>query len=584
MFGERYFAARERLAAVTAGIAALAAETGTKLAGTGALGDLADGLGPPFLFVVCGEVNAGKSALLNALFGHDLCPTSQLPETRQVRWYRHGERTRDVTVVPHLEECYRPLGWLRDFHLIDTPGIAAPTAEHQRLSARLLPTAALVLVVLPVSNPWGAATWNFLSQLPPEVHGRLVLVIQQCDRVAAADIAVILGHMRDLSLKRLGFSLPTFAVSAKLAFEAKQSAPVDARRLAASGFPALERHIAAHVCDAPERQAMLESWRAQAAAALRAVDDRLESQGRMIRHQAVFLEDEEHNIAGMRERFIARLPHHLHGVAEVFQQESVWVGHLLRRRLGALRSVYRLLVGDSTSHAMETAFIERLQATVEAVAEKDGEEVVDACRQHWNELAERVLKVMNVKLGDASQLDGTLLAMRSRFVKRLGQAAREGIGNLKVRTQLGKELARRNLSLKSFTFVTLLLVAAGATCGALGLALAPQLLMAGAAFFALTGLVIAWLTRRVVVADFQERLLDTCGGFAAALRSDYEEALRIVFQDYSETLAAIRRHLVVAKGSLEPRQKRWHELFLTLKEIEQDLAEIPPGARSGARW
>jgi hypothetical protein len=29
--------------------------------------------------------------------------------------------------------------------------------------------------------------------------------------------------------------------------------------------------------------------------------------------------------------------------------------------------------------------------------------------------------------------------------------------------------------------------------------------------------------------------------------------------------------LVVAKGTLEPRQKRWRELFLTLKALEQDL-------------
>jgi hypothetical protein len=74
-----------------------------------------------------------------------------------------------------------------------------------------------------------------------------------------------------------------------------------------------------------------------------------------------------------------------------------------------------------------------------------------------------------------------------------------------------------------------------------------------------------------VVTGFQDRLLDTCGGFASALKSDYEEALRIVFQDYGDTLGAIRRHLVAAKGTLEPRQKRWNELFLTLKALEQDL-------------
>jgi hypothetical protein len=580
MFGERYFAARERLASVMSGIAALAAETGTELAGPAALGTLADGLGPPFLFIVCGEVNAGKSALFNGLFGHDLCAVSQLPETRQVTWYRYGEVAREVAVLPLLEECYRPLSWLRDFHLIDTPGINSAVTGHLEITERFLPVAALVMFVLPVSNPWGAATWNVISRLPAEVLDRVVLVIQQCDRVNPADIGVILGHMRDLSVKRLGRPLPTFAVSAKLAFEARQSVPVDASRLAVSGILTLEEHISRQVCDAPDRQAMLETWREQAAAALRAVDDRLENQGRTIRFQSGFLEDEERNITGMRERFIARLPSHLSGVAEVFQRECVWVGALLRKRLGALRSVYRLFAGDATSHAMETAFIERLQATVEEVAEKDGAELVAACRDHWNELAERAFTAMGVRLGDAVRLDETLLAVRNRFVKRLGQAAREGIGNLKVRNQLGNDLARRNLSLKSFTFVTLVLLTIGATCGALGLALVPEILVGLALLFALAGWLIAQLTRRVVVADFQDRLLDTCGGFAAALRTDYEEALRIVFQDYGETLGAIRRHLVVAKGTLEPRQKRWNELFLTLKALEQDMLDN----RRAERW
>lgn len=568
MFGERYFTARGRLAGVMAGIGALAAETGTELTDPG---ELADGLGPPFVFVVCGEVNAGKSALFNGLFGHDLCPMNKLPETKVVAWYQWGPAATEVVVVPLLEERYRPLGFLRDFHLIDTPGINSAVVGHQQITDRLLPVAELVMFVLPVSNPWGAVTWNVISRLPAAVLEKVVLVIQQCDRVDPADIGVILGHMRVLSQQRLGREVPTFAVSAKLAFEAKQGVPVDGRRLAASGFPALEAYLATQVCDSPWRQAKLETWRGQAAAALRAVESQLEKQGKVIGTQAVFLEDEERNIAGMRERFIARLPSHLSGVAEVFQRESVWVGRLLRRQLGVLRSVYRLFVGDPTSHAMETAFIERLQATVEAVAEKDGEEVVAACRQHWNELAERALQVMGVRLGDAVQLDERLMEVRNRFVKRLGRAAREGIGQLKVRNQLGNDLSRRNLSLKSFTLVTLLLVTMAGTCGALAVPVVPLILLGMAGVFGLAGWVIARLSRRVVVTGFQDRLLDTCGGFASALKSDYEEALRIVFQDYGDTLGAIRRHLVAAKGTLEPRQKRWNELFLTLKALEQDL-------------
>jgi len=89
--------------------------------------------------------------------------------------------------------------------------------------------------------------------------------------------------------------------------------------------------------------------------------------------------------------------------------------------------------------------------------------------------------------------------------------------------------------------------------------------------FLVGGTVAAWNTRRAIIRDFQGRLLDTCGTFANTLRWDYEEALRVVFQDYTDTLAAVRKHIAAEKAGLEPRTKRWQELFLTLKAIEQEL-------------
>lgn len=573
MFGEHYFAARGRLASLMGGIGALASETGTELGAGASVAELADGHGPPFLLVVCGEMNVGKSALLNGLFGENLCPMAVGPETLRVKWYRHGEVARDESVIPMLDECYRPVEFLRDFQLIDTPGINSSAVGHQEITDRFLPVASMVMFVLPVANPWSAVAWNFMSAQPAGVLDRAVLVIQQCDKRSAADLAVILGHMRDLSRQRLGRELPTFAVSAKQGYEARRAEPVDGEKWAESGFEALARHVSEAVCGSLERRGMLERWRLQAATALRLVDDRLEQQSRLIRMQSEFLEEEERNIEGMRERFIARLPDHLAEVAEVFRSEAVWVARLLWRRLGAVRSVGRLFVGDATGHVVEAAFVERLQATVEAVAERDAGEVAAVCKRHWNELAERVREVMGVELGDSVYLESALADLRGRFVRRLGLAAREGIGSLKVRYQLGRDLARRNLSLKSFTFVTLLWLTLAGVAGAMGLRVVPEVLAGLAGLFALAGVVIAWLTRRVVVAGFRERLLDTCGGFATGLRTDYEEALRVVFQDYGDTLQAIRRHLVAARRTLEPRQKRWNELFLTLKEYEQDASD-----------
>jgi predicted GTPase len=571
MFGERYFATRERLAEVIHGIASLASETATDLGGQLPLQEVQNGLGAPFLFVVSGEVNAGKSTLINGLFGRDLCRVNILPETDRVLWYQYGNPARDVEITPMLEERYRPVDFLRDFNLIDTPGTNSVVQNHQEITARFLPSADLILFVFPVTNPWGAATWNFISELPPEILQGVVFIIQQADAREPIDIKVILGHMADLSMKRLGHVPPIFAVSGKIACEAKRATPFVIEHFQRSGYPELESFISKTVCESPARKAILESWRGQAAAALRTVEDRFENQTRALSIQGRFLDTIEREIDGIRERFVVRLPRHLAGVAEVFETEAVWVSKRLRRRLGAISSFFRLFVGDRTGPAIETLFVTRLQAAVEAVAEKDGVEVVEFCRTHWSELGERVKEAMGIDLGSAAPLDETLAVAKKRFVQRLGIAARQGIDNLKVRNQLDKDLRRRNVALKSFTFMTLLLLTGGAVCGALGVQWAPAILCGLSAAFFIGGIVVATVTRKAITAEFQRRLLDTCGGFASTLYADYEEALRVVFQDYAGSLSVVRTHLAREKLAIEPRLRRWQELFLTLKAIEQEL-------------
>lgn len=570
-FGERYLATRERLSEVMRGIVALGEESGITLADELPLEEIRSGLGSPFLFVACGEVNAGKSTLLNGLFGKELCRVNILPETDHVIWYRYGDPPRDVKVTPMLEEKYRAVDFLRDFNLVDTPGTNSVAQGHQGITERFLPSADLILFVFPVSNPWGAATWNFLSHLPDEALQKVVFIIQQADQREQKDLDVIRGHMRDLSMKRIGHVPPIFSVSGKEALAAKLATPFASERLKASGYPELEDFIARRVCESPARKNALETWRSHAAAALRKVEDRIEEQTHGLNEQGRFLEEVEREIDAMRENFVQRLPHHLAGVAEVFETETVWVGKILRRTLGTARSLFRLFVGDRTGHQMESLFIERLQLAVETVAEKDGVEVVNACRNHWTGVADRVLERLGVNLGDSEQLEETLELAKKRFVQRIGRSARQGIGNLKVRNQLDKELRRRNVALKSFTFMTLLLLTTGASCGALGLPWLPGILCGGAGLFLSAGLWVSLVTRKSISRDFNERLLDTCGSFASTLRSDYEEALRIVFKDYTTTLGRIGKHLAGEKLAIEPRLKRWQELFLTLKAIEQEL-------------
>jgi hypothetical protein len=382
---------------------------------------------------------------------------------------------------------------------------------------------------------------------------------------------VILGHMTDLSMKRLGRVPPIFAVSAKLACEAKRATPIAADLLAASGFPALEDFISNTICFSPARRLTLETWRDQAATALLAVEDLIATQSSTIQSQTLFIEQIEGEIDEIREQFVTRLPSHLASVAEVFERESAFVTRCLLSRLRSLPSLLRLFTGDQTGLAIEAVFIERLQSAVVDVAEQDGGKVADACHSHWQNLAQRVKSVLGVDLITANPIDETVANARKRFVRDLGHAAREGIGNLQVRNPLDKELRKRNDALKSFVFMTLVLTNIGSICGALNVPWLPGILCGLAALFLAGGVMTAWATQTSIARDFQRRLLDTCGAFASTLHSDYAEALRVVFHDYAASLNNVHTHLDRENHAIEPRRRLRQQLYLTLKAIEQDL-------------
>jgi predicted GTPase len=93
----------------------------------------------PLLFVVVGEVKAGKSTLLNALFGQDFCKVDVLPATDRIYIFKYASHEEMVDISAQVTERYQPIGFLQDFNIVDTPGTNTMVAEHQTITENFIP-------------------------------------------------------------------------------------------------------------------------------------------------------------------------------------------------------------------------------------------------------------------------------------------------------------------------------------------------------------------------------------------------------------------------------------------------------------
>ncbi len=247
MIGDDYFELRSRIGTDMLALGAALRETGGDAESAAIIDNLIASLKEPFVFVVVGEVNVGKSTFLNALFGQDFSQTGVMPTTGKILFFRHGQEHCVTPVTPTLDEVYAPVDFLRDFHIVDTPGTNSVENEHQFITERFVPIADLVIFVFSAMNPWGASAWQFLEKVHREWMRHVIFVLQQSDLRSPEEIQVITDYMGQLTRQRFGRDFPLFPVSGKKAILARDAGIEQGRMHRESGFHALEAHISSIV-------------------------------------------------------------------------------------------------------------------------------------------------------------------------------------------------------------------------------------------------------------------------------------------------------------------------------------------------
>lgn len=571
MFGERYFATRQRLTDVVVGVRQLGEECGIDVSKLADEGDFLKGLNSPFLFVVCGEVNAGKSTLLNGLFGKEICKVNVLPETAKVHWYRYGREPRTVEEAPALEGRYLPIDFLQDFNIIDTPGTNSIEKGHQQVIERLLPIADLLLFVFPVSNPWGAATWQFISRLPEEQLQNTAFILQQADLREPEDVEVILEHMRTLAEQKTGYRPVVYPVSGKLAVEAKQSDPFSSHVWRKSGYPSLEAFVSRRVAGSSDRRNLLREVCESTQVVLRRIEDLIETRTATLDHDQRFLQELESEVDVRREGQADELSGRLAGLGEVFYKQGMAARDTLLARMSIPQSFVSLFQEELIPTQIEKGLTEAVKEAVEEQAAQDGVELVKSCRGHWETVVPRIQENLAVSAPDFDQETEALSGTSERFVRRLGRSAKQGVAHLKIRGTLEFQMEGRRAVLRRYMAGVLLLLSVAGVLGGLGLAPWPWFAIGGSVLLLVIAGVYAVKTRESLCRDFVERVEDLRQPFSDSLTDDYKDGVREFYVEYGGLFEIVRRRIADQKLLLKPRLARWNDLFLELKAIEQEI-------------
>lgn len=180
------------------------------------LADLRDRIDEPFMFVIVGEVKAGKSSFINALLGEpDLCAVAPSPMTDTIQQILYGEVLKTEEVSPYFKRIYQPSEILKDIAIVDTPGTNTIIAHHQEITERFIPGADLIVFVFESKNPYRQSAWDFFDFMHEEWHKKIVFVLQQKDLMEPSDLDINKKGVVDYAHQK-GIKQPiVFAVSAK---------------------------------------------------------------------------------------------------------------------------------------------------------------------------------------------------------------------------------------------------------------------------------------------------------------------------------------------------------------------------------
>jgi small GTP-binding protein len=579
MIGEDYLQIRAQLGTALYALNSLAHDLQATPETIETLQGLNTGLREPFLFVVMGEVKAGKSTLLNAIFGRDFCRADVLPATDRIYLFKYAAEPKDVPINEHLTELYRPNNFLRDFNIVDTPGTNTIVPEHQKIAEEFVPMADLVLFVFSITNPWAASAWEFLSLIHNKWKKNVVFILQQADLRNAEEVATVKTHLEQTAREKLGASLPIFAVSAKTAFEAKTGDPEKRDALLKqSHFDELERYIGETIAGGETRAGKLQSVCQSAHIIAQELGEKAKGAFATIQKDNDRIQQLGGVLEERKEQSLRQVGGVLWSLAQNFERTQKKSEELLTHQLSWART-FQLLFRKQKWHTdFQESIDQQLRENLKRQIANSIELLETDLKGVWQQLHESIQRTFASEVpSPAAPPD--FINERDQLLKKIELTLMEKMSGHAIEEQMTKMFndAAAWMRLPGIAAVA----GGGATLAAL-LAHVAIVGIAGSvtAVAALSGAAVAVVKRNQILAEFRKQMAAKREDILNPVEDHLGHAINLFYQELGATFQPLLAFCALQRKIYEPVLTRLKQLDETFARLSAELG-VDEGERKG---
>jgi GTPase SAR1 family protein len=541
-----------------------------------ALEDTVEGLrrniNEPFLFVVVGEVKAGKSSFINALLSAEVCETDIEPRTDAIQQIVYADQPFITQIEANLRKIGLPIDILKDISIVDTPGTNTIIQEHQIITERYIPNSDLTFFVLFAKNPYQKSAWDFLDFVSAEWRKKVVFILQQADLLKPLDLQTNLDRVREYAHQKQIRSPIIFATSADRELSGDRDN---------SGFNEVRAYIRDMVSSGESYRIKLRSVSGTTQKIIDALSDD-------VRGLQVQLDADRRTVDSIRSRIAAgrkRSRYEVDNLTERligrYDSLSGRIKREFRESLSVFTVIRRSFVGLFNRDASMQAWIEDFQERCQRDLKTSLEEVSNEGAQHFVDGIRQLLEGLTQDLNNVqkTQIQGNLISIKILERRQeVIESVKSKVDQLFADEELTQSISTNADSMAAEIVGGAIASVAGIILHIIEFTVAEAILNAVGIAFAGIGVVIfavgiAWQRNRII-QRFEQALDSEKDHFKIEVTDRLNQKLSIIYEEVERIFVQFYDYVDHETDAIAPIVQRYQTIQTDAEQLFSQMATL----------